>query len=234
MRHFAYSGAWHGQHHSMKVSVQVRRARFDGRDWRVICPNDGTANAGLWANDSWRELHVDRRAAYRIGVLWLLAARSKHTIIYLPLRRGRHPAQPEHGAGRRLDLVLSHHSLQLRASSWPRLRSALGRGLRQTAEVPATYLPDPADIDYTARHHRNNRDRLREHNHGDTLFLTGSTPAFRRTADKFFDIAFGAPGAAPGEEAPNHGCTQFHWTEGILSNTYGIHVQHRSRWLAAV
>ncbi|WP_027944070.1 hypothetical protein [Amycolatopsis taiwanensis] len=217
----------------MKVAVQVRRARIDGRDWRVISPADGTGNAGLWTNDYWRELYVDRRAAYRIGVLWLLAARSRHTIIYLPLRNGRQPAHPEHD-GRRMDLVLSQHSLCLRASQWPRLRSALGRGLPQTAQVPANYLPDPAGIDYEARHHRDNRDRLRERIHGDTLFLTGSTPVFRETADRFFDIAFGAPGSAPGEEPPAHYCARFHWADGVLSNTDEIHVQYRSRWLTAV
>lgn len=212
----------------MKAAVQVRRARLDGRDWRVIHPAGGTENAALYDDGSWLQLHVDRRAAYRIGVLWLLAARSRHSIVFLPLRGGHRRADAD---GQPLDLVLSHHSLQLRAALWPRLRPALDRGLPQTARVPAGYLPDPAGIDHAVRHHRENRDRLRERVHGDTLFLTGSTPVFRQTADRFFDIAFGAPGSAPGEEADRHYCTEFHVADGTLRRPCpGIHVQYRARW----
>ncbi|MEV0050785.1 hypothetical protein AB0H34_09865 [Saccharopolyspora shandongensis] len=221
-----------GDRHPMKVAVQVRRARLDGREWRVIRPERGTDTAALIDCGPWRELAVDRRSAYRLGVLWLLAARSRHTVIHLPLRGGRQPAEPAFG-GAPLDLVLTHHTVRLRPSLWPRLRSALGPAWPHTVRIPSTDVPDRDAIDYMARHHRENTDRLHERIHADTLFLAGSAPVFRETADRFLDIAFGAPGSAPGEESPHHYCTEFHEFDGILRNSGGIHVQYRARWLPA-
>ncbi|SDX05579.1 hypothetical protein SAMN05216215_100766 [Saccharopolyspora shandongensis] len=216
--------------HPMKVAVQISRARFDGRGWRVIRPERGTHNATLIDCGGWRELFIDRRSAYQLGVLWLLAARSRRTVIHLPLRGGRQPAEPAFD-GTRLDLVLTHHTVQLRASLWPRLRSALGPARPHTVRIPSTDMPDPDTIDYMARHRRENADLLHERIHADTLFLTGSAPVFRETADRFLDIAFRAPGSAPGEETPHHCCTEFHEFDGILRNSGGIHVQYHARWL---
>ncbi|GAA2816244.1 hypothetical protein [Crossiella cryophila] len=211
----------------MRTPIFVHHARLDGRDWRVIRPGGKFAHAGLWDEDLWLSMRVDRGAAHRIGVLWLLAARSRHTIIHLPLRTGAQAvgADPH---GRRLDLVLSQHSLQLRASRWPRLRAALDKGRPETAQLPASDLPDPDGIDYRARHHRENRDLLNEQVHADTLFLAGSPTVFRQTADRFFDLVQLSPAPEPG----SHVCTEFHSGDGVLGNAREIHVEYHTNWAA--
>ncbi|MGO1055211.1 hypothetical protein [Crossiella sp. CA198] len=209
----------------MRTPISVHHARLDGRDWRVIRPAGGFARAGLWDMDRWWQLQVDRGSAYRLGVLWLLAARSRHTIIHVPLRTGDQAvgADPR---GRRMDLVLSQHSLQFRAAHWPRLRAALGKGKQATAQLPDDDLPDPAGIDYRARHHRENRDLLNEQVHADTVFLAGSAPVFRQTASLFFDLAQLTPEPGP----DSHVCTEFHSGDGVLGNARQIHVEYHSDW----
>ncbi|WP_203657501.1 hypothetical protein [Actinocatenispora rupis] len=228
-----YDGIGEGRR-AVKVAVRVRRARYGGRDWRVICPSGDTGHAVLWEQQVCTcgyELCVDRRAAYRIGVLWLLAARSRHSVVWLPLR-GAERDPDESLAGPRLDLVLSHHSLQLRASSWPRLRGALDAGAPQTVSVPAGYLPDAADIDHTTWYHREQRDLIHHRVHADTLFLAGSAPVLRQTARSLFEVAFEAPGSAPGEEAAQHVCREMYWPDPRTGDSRGIHVAYRSHWPA--
>ncbi|WP_162834338.1 hypothetical protein [Amycolatopsis circi] len=208
---------------AMKVRAQLRHARLDGREWRVLRPDPGLDTAVLYEKGPWPGMCVDRRAAYRIGVLWLLAARSRHTVIHLPLRASRTPAEPEF-TGRRLDLVLSHHTAQLRVSHWPRLRAALGPARPHTVRVPADRRP-------VERPHWRTRDRLYDRIHADTMFLTGSAAVFRHTAEYFFALAFRAPGSAPGEETAHHACAELHWSAGVLVNTDCLHVLYRAHWL---
>ncbi|GAA2838378.1 hypothetical protein [Crossiella cryophila] len=217
----------------MKMPITVHQARLDGRDWRVIRPAGGLAHAEFW-DVSWQLwLRVDRGSAYRLGILWLLAARSKHTIIHLPLRNGDRALGGEDLPGQRKDLVLCQHSLQLRASLWPRLRSALDKGKPQTVHLPDSDLPDPDRVDRQALLHRDNQDLLNERSHADTVFLSGSAPVFRHTADRFFDLAFRAPGTAPGEDPADHVFSRIDWDEGVLGNARGIHVEYRPRWASA-
>lgn len=213
---------------AMKVRAQLRHARLDGREWRVLRPDPVLDTALLFevapgTEMSHVEMYVDRGAAYRIGVLWLLASRSRHTIIHLPLRTGRIPEEPEF-AGRPLDLVLSQHTAHLRPSQWPRLRAALGPARPHTVRVPADRRP----IDWPEWP---TRDRLLDRFHANTMFLTGSPAVFRHTAEDFFDLAFGAPGSAPGEESAQHKCFQLHWTSRLLVNSYNLHVLYRAHWL---
>ncbi|MGW7535955.1 hypothetical protein [Amycolatopsis sp. NPDC054798] len=213
---------------AMKVRAQLRHARLDGREWRVLRPDPGLDTALLFRLDpdmemSQVEMYVDRRAAYRIGVLWLLAARSRHTIIHLPLRAGRIPAEPEF-SGRPLDLVLSQHTAHLRPSQWPRLKAALGPARPHTVRVPADRYP----IEWPEWPVR---DRLLDRFHADTMFLTGSAAVFRYVAEHFLDLAFSAPGSAPGEETPQHACFDVHYSTRMMVNTYCLHVMYRAHWL---
>jgi hypothetical protein len=91
-------------------------------------------------------MYVDRTEGRRIGTLWLLAARSPRSLVYLPMRTA--PAAP--GIGwedeQPLDLVLAPSAVQLRPSRWKRLRERLNAGNAprefRTASVPERDLPD--------------------------------------------------------------------------------------------
>jgi len=217
----------------MKVRAQLHHTRLDGREWRVLRPSPSLDTAVLYENDLRPQMYVDRRAAYQIGVLWLLAARSRHTVIHLPLRSGRVPVEVPYG-GRPVDLVLSQHTTQLRLSRWPKLRAALGPATPHTVRLAADDRQRLERLGWPTREERPHwptRDRLHDRVHADTLFLTGSAPVFRYTAEYFFDLAFNAPGSAPGEESPHHKCSELHWSSGLLVNMERLHVQYRAHWL---
>jgi hypothetical protein len=66
--------------------------------------------AVLADNNHWFVLELNANAAFTIPGLWMLAARSRHTLVHIPLR-GNTPPEPTHAAVTvgEPDLVLSHH-----------------------------------------------------------------------------------------------------------------------------
>ncbi|MFF0174094.1 hypothetical protein [Micromonospora profundi] len=61
-------------------------------------------------NNPWFVLELNAEAAFTITGLWMLAARSRRTLIHLPLR-GKPPPEPSLATAPvgELDLVLSHY-----------------------------------------------------------------------------------------------------------------------------
>jgi hypothetical protein len=217
----------------VKVHITVHHTRLGTHEYRVIRPAQPLTRAILLDRYSQgaREMHLNNDTAYRIGVLWTLAARSARSLIHLPLRDGLVPWHRTTDPGTRLELVLAHHSLQFPDSRWKQLRTHLGAGRPQTATLPATDLPADDSIDYAARRHRENRDLFHQHLHAETLFMTGSAQLFRETARRFLDIAEHGPSFAKANPAYLHYCTEFHEGDGILANARGIHIEYCDRWL---
>ncbi|WP_052681326.1 hypothetical protein [Saccharothrix sp. ST-888] len=131
---------------------------------------------------------------------------------------------------RRLDLVLLHHSLQFAPARWKELRGRLGRGRRQSVQLPDPDHPHDLPVDHRARHYRENRDLFHEHLHAGTLFMTGSAKAFRETTRNFLDIARHGPGHVRSHPNHPHFCTEFHSNDGILGRAREIHVEYCDRW----
>lgn len=68
-----------------------------------------------------------RHAAFAITGLWMLAARSRHTLVHVPMRGNTPPDLPSTSVGvGELDLVLSHFDLQFAPNQWKHVRSRLG------------------------------------------------------------------------------------------------------------
>ena len=227
----------------MKVKVVVQRVRLGAEQHRVIRPARPLNNAAL--HDHGLEgynVYVDREDGRRVGTLWLLAARSPRSLVYLPLRATPPPPgigddwAPEHP----LDLVLAHHSLQFRPSHWKRVRQRITAGNAprelRTAGVPDRDLLSDEEIDYSALHHRDNRDVLRQHRYAETLFVTGSTAAFREAASHFFAVAKEGPPAVAGNSlylpvgSNHHVCSQFSWPRSASRENREIHVEYCPRW----
>ncbi|WP_329518764.1 hypothetical protein [Spirillospora sp. NBC_01491] len=192
----AVNGMWPGDR---RVRIVVQRVRLGGREYRVISPARPLKNASLRQMDRYFSFTVDRPEGRLMGALWLLAARSRRSVVYLPTRTAPCPPGLEDD-GVAVDLVMSHHSLQLRPAQWKRIRQRISRGnpprdLR-TARLPASDVLVEEDIDFDALDHAENRDLLRQHVYGETLFMTGSTSAFRRQARHFFDAAKTGPKVA--------------------------------------
>ncbi|QKW08289.1 hypothetical protein HUT18_19845 [Streptomyces sp. NA04227] len=192
----------------LRVKISVQKVRLDGVEHRVISPAGPLRNGALYHRSDNYDMFVDRSDGRRIGTLWLLAARSPHTLVHLPMRATADEEPP--GGGWRdekpVDLVLAHRAVQFRPSRWKRLRERLRaanapRELR-TASVPGTDLPErvpPEDRDPVHISDSAGEDVLHQHRFAETLFLTGTTTALREGAKEFFEVT---------REGPPHAATQ--------------------------
>lgn len=196
---------------SLRVRVVVQKVRLAGTKYRVIRPAEPLRNGALYRAGSHYEMYVDRTDGRRIGTLWLLAARSPRSLVYLPMRAT--PPVPGIGVDgeRPLDLVLAPRTAPLRPSRWKRIRACLraANAARElhTAGVPERDLPD-LDADYVVPDDPKRADEflLRKDVYAETLLLTGGAAAFREGAKEIFAVTkYGPPAAATGLYIPG-GC----------------------------
>ncbi|WP_240529219.1 hypothetical protein [Streptomyces antioxidans] len=182
----------------MKIAVQ--KVRLAGTEYRVIRPARPLKNGALYRAGVHYEMYVDRTDGRLIGTLWLLAARSPRSLVYLPMRTAPAVGIGEQD-GQPLDLVLAPRTAQLRPSRWKRIREHLNTGntVRElrTASVPERDLPD-LDADYTIPDKPKEAKKfiLRKDIYAETLLLTGGTAAFREGAKKIFAVTKHGPSAA--------------------------------------
>lgn len=168
-----------GQERRMLVST----ARWAGTDYRVLRPAHPIAHGFLSESRFGADLSVDRAASVDFAFAWWLAARSPHSIVHLPLRASttRCDEEPD---GRRLDLVLLHHSQGFPASRWKRLRARLRPPAAHKVTLPPRPFRPVRRAEHERRHHREFRDHLRWEIAADTLFVTGSRHAFELEGDE--------------------------------------------------
>jgi hypothetical protein len=204
---------------SLRVKIVVQRVRLAGAEYRVIRPARPLKNGALYKAAGHYHMYVDRTDGRRIGTLWLLAARSPRSLVYLPMRTA--PTAPDIGWENEqpLDLVLAPRTVQLRPSRWKRIRELLNRANApreiRTASVPERDLPDPdPDRMIPDDPKEANQFLLRKHVYAETLLLTGGTAAFREGAKDIFDVTKdGPPHAATGYHIP--GACNYHVCRGI-------------------
>ncbi|WP_371784963.1 hypothetical protein [Streptosporangium subroseum] len=167
----------------MKQRMRVSRVRLGTDDYRVLQPDRPPRQAFLFDNDRAIDMHVDREAATALTMAWGLAARSRHSLIYLPMRANTPPRglADDHSTFEALDLVLVQHSVQFPASRWRAVRNKLGAGHPHTATLPDDTFPEKAAISYEGIWNRENHDHLHFDLAARTLFVVGSPEAFRRT-----------------------------------------------------
>ncbi|MFI6288093.1 hypothetical protein ACIBCM_25670 [Streptomyces sp. NPDC051018] len=208
------------------LKVTVQHVRVDGEPYRVISPAAPLGNGALLHHDSDNlyNLYVDRADGRRVGALWLLAARSPRSLVYLPMRATPTPPDTGYQGERPIDLVIAHRAVQFRLSRWKRLRARLNTvhvpRSTQTARVPERDMPAEAlDADYRPPPDPEGRDLLDRRLHADTLFLTGTPAALRLAAADVFAVARdGPPFAARGwyytDGCNYHLCrTVYHWED---------------------
>ncbi|MEO3766248.1 hypothetical protein [Streptomyces sp. B5E4] len=216
----------------LRVRIVVQKVRVAGTEYRVIRPAGALKNGALYKTHSHDEMYVDRTYGRRIGTLWLLAARSPRSLVYLPMRTTRVvPGIGEDGE-RPLDLVLVPRTAQLRPSRWKRIRAQLrtGRAARElhTAGVPARDLPD-LDADYGIPDDPKAAGTflLRKEIHAETLLLTGGAAAFREGAKEIFAVTkYGPPAAATGLYIS--GACNYHVCRPVYD--WGLDPQNMRQW----
>lgn len=198
----------------LRAKVVVHRVRFGGDEHRVIRPARAR-NVGLYATTRNNYgLYVDRPDGRQLGTLLMLAARSPRSLVYLPLRSN--PDVPGIGLPdeQPLDLVLVPRARQFRPAHWKPLRTRIAaanapRELR-TARVPENDLTKDTPSD---RLPCDDRYTIRQHLHAETLFLTGTSGAFREAARHVFALAADGPPLASdyyGHDYYAWGCNYHH------------------------
>ncbi|MGW6706630.1 hypothetical protein ACWGDE_17290 [Streptomyces sp. NPDC054956] len=213
----------------MKLPLTIHQARLGPAEFKVIRPARPPARASLSAGSWYLHAQVDQEAAQLLAGLWSLAATSPRSLVHVPLRRD----DPEHGKPG-LDLVLLHRSLQFAPSRWKELRSRLGPGRAQTADLPGPAAPADLGGDRRPeRRHKENRDRFHQHIHSRTLFMTGSAKLFADTAWLFADVAHQGPAFVYAHPGHLHYCTTLSNCDDAVGDAdRGIHIVYRDQWPA--
>ncbi|MFI9643128.1 hypothetical protein ACIG87_24260 [Micromonospora sp. NPDC051925] len=176
-----------------KWPVVISWVQLGCHRYRVVRPAKAPRFAGLYEGRLGAQFCLDKKTALMFAQAWGLAARSPHTIVYLPLRHAEMPT--DHVWGRPLDMVLLHHRLAFPPSRWKQVRSRLGAGRPHTVELPGRAWPSRSIADHRKTWHHEFRDHLRWDIAADTLVLTGSREAFELQADQVRALA---------EECPAH------------------------------
>ncbi|MET7481337.1 hypothetical protein ABZT17_44485 [Streptomyces sp. NPDC005648] len=191
----------------MRLRLQEFRPRTGPHEHRVVQPRHPLRHTSLTAPDPVGLLLGDHDGLNHLAGLFSFAAYSRHTIVHVPLRDG---VPPDEGWGERVDLVLAHRTLGLRAAQWPELRRKLTRGMSTrgtptrgtptrgtptrgtpTRGAPLTVHTDEArtardaESSSARRSHVNARDKLRHATHARTLFLFGDQEVFAQLATDF-------------------------------------------------
>ena len=169
----------------------VSTVRLGRAEYRVVRPARPIAHAPLHEGYHGAQLTVDKTAALTIGMAWAFAARSPHTLVYLPLRHNDRHCSGYSCDEPVLDLVLLHHSLGFPASRWKEVRAKLGPGRPHTVVCQGLpKLTGPVE-----RYHREFKDKLHHDIAAHTVVLTGSRKAFEIEGDALRALV---------EECPQH------------------------------
>ncbi len=204
----------------MILKIRVHEGRLGANQYRVIRPATPVTGAVLADNSLWFVLELDAPAAFTITGLWMLAARSRHTLVHIPLR-GNTPPEPSHATVTigELDLVLSHHDLQFAPNRWKHLRRHLQAGAPHTVSWNPNDVPawdQVHELNRQARQRSSRHDGFHQHLHSHTLFLAGNGSAFRRTARYILDTAFWQPDP---DHPHNHHSATTHPADGHFATT---------------
>ncbi|MFE9581009.1 hypothetical protein ACFYO1_31865 [Nocardia sp. NPDC006044] len=180
----------------MQLEISVHRARLGRDEYRVIRPTRPITGAVLSdCNPSYR-FELTAEAAFQVTGLWLLAARSRHSLVHIPLR-GNQPPDPISPTERgELDLVLGHSHSGFAPNHWKALRRRLDRG------QPQMVAWNPDDVLCWDEVHRESAKwrwrrpagaRLHEQVHAHTLILLGTAGNYLHTARYILDLALWQP-----------------------------------------
>lgn len=184
----------------------VSAVRLGSDSYRVIRPARPIAHASLYEGRLGAQLSVDKAATVDLAVAWWLAARSPRSLVYLPLRSSRSTCGEEYG-GRKLDLVLLHHSLRFPASRWKDVRARLSPSAPHKVELPAEPVRPVGREQHAESAHQGFRDRLRWTIAADTLFVVGSRRAYELQGDAVRALAEDCP-AHLAETPDTHCCAE--------------------------
>ena len=218
----------------------IHRARLGSREFRVLRPASPVRGVALRATGHWlMVLCTDSGEAMRIAGLWQLAARSRHSLVHIPLREDPEALADSstwcglHGAGPALDMLLAHHSLAMPPSRWKRVRGRLDRGRPHTADTGTGMLAEFEAQTGRPWAEAGSPDLLDLAVQADTAVVTGSAAALHKGAYPFLQLAVRGPGVVRQRPEPGWFSTKLHPEDGLLRRRsgLGIYLLYYSPWL---
>ncbi|MET9397050.1 hypothetical protein [Kitasatospora sp. NPDC002965] len=207
-------------------------------------PREG--RAALYESQFSMQLYADRAGAGVLATAWALAARSRRSLVHLPLRawaRGPVGMSDWVHNGLGLDLVLFQHGVGLPPSRWKEVRARLGAGAPHTVDIPDTDFPAEDGIDYARHRHAEWRDGLHFAIAARTLFVSGTAEAFRWSGSLVRSLGTEGPAAAAGYSGGVHYCVELDhepgqsrgkgfWTQA-KTDPGMLHIEYAPGWRAA-
>lgn len=207
----------------------VSAVRLGGDSYRVIRPSRPIAHASLHEASHSPQMSVDKAATADLASAWWLASRSPRSLVYLPLRSSPSRCGEEYG-GRRLDLVLLHHSLRFPVSRWKQVRAGLSPAATHKVTLPPEAFRPVGREEHERSFHREFRDHLRWSIAADTLFVVGSRRAYELRGEQLRALAEDCP-AHLATSPDTHCCAEIglgrcRTSNGDARNPFiGLHVE---------
>ncbi|WP_329789548.1 hypothetical protein V1227_35540 [Lentzea sp. DG1S-22] len=172
----------------------VTTVRLGPEEYRVVQPAKPLEHAPLYEGYMGVESCVTKASALGIAMAWAFAMRSPRTLVYLPLRQS--DCECRGNGGPALDLVLLHHSLGFRLSTWRDVRARLRGGRPHTVvsrAIPREHPPPEWE-----------REELRAEIVEGTVFVVGGKAAFQAGGQAFRQLVEDCPRHM--HEAPGTHC----------------------------
>ncbi|MFE0508677.1 hypothetical protein [Streptomyces sp. NPDC058964] len=220
----------------MEQPVRIHKVRLGSDEFRVVRAARTPARLALRADRHWLSMYADRHGAAQLVALWALAARSAHSLVYLPIRADPVPlGVVSDGEPVSLDLVLVHHSLQFPTASWKQVRARLGAGTPHTTTTPEQDFPDETAIDHRRRQYRAYHDHLDFRIAAHTLFVVGSSTAFRVSGTALRGLVDQAPSYLHRYPNAGHFCVELSPGPRPRAQTRrhapgSLHIQYAGTW----
>lgn len=191
----------------------VNEIRLGRSTYRVIHPARPIAH-GAMSEGRWGvEMYVDKAATIDFALAWWLAAQSPHSLVYLPLRASACDADAEY-LGRRVDLVLTRHSLAFPTAQWKDVRARLTPTGLQKVTLPEKPFRAIDRTEHMRSYHREFRDHLRYTYAADTLIVAGSRQGYELQGKDVVELVDEAP-AELARKPDRHTCAEIdlgQWT----------------------
>ncbi|WP_326770499.1 hypothetical protein OG978_42840 (plasmid) [Streptomyces sp. NBC_01591] len=216
--------------------MRIHKVRLGGSEVRVVRPAPAAARLALRDDHHWLSMYADRDGAVQLAAVWALAARSARSLVHLPIRANPAPdGVVSDGEPVSLDLVLVHHSLQFPTASWKQVRARLGPGEPHTTATPDQDFPDETAIDHRRREYRAYRDHLGFDIAAHTLFVVGSSTAFREHGAALRGLVDEAPSYRHRYPDAGHFCVELSpgpWSRARTRRNVParLHIQYCDTW----
>ncbi|WML34332.1 hypothetical protein [Clostridium sp. OS1-26] len=179
----------------MEEKFYKTEIRLKDKEFIVLTPlNDYNELFTCTQNLDYLTILGDISSLLRLAYIFAVMYDEKNIIMYLPLKRHGLTEYLKSSQGERSakDLVILHHTIQLKINDWKTIRGLLTKKDIVSIEVEDDIFKN-IDEDYRKFNYRSNKDVLDVKNKFETIFLVGSSKVYGSIANDCKELAEGEP-----------------------------------------